>query len=233
MKVTVALLVFEVVFVNCVPVAQHEGYVAHSAQNAAYVPEQAAHAAQDAITNSVKEDAHSQEEVADVTFGNPGKGGSTSTVTVEEQNFMSPGPIAYLPSFLQGILPTVVTQTIAQLASYISGFQRSGVLPQPNLPYPYTGFVGSGPSYSGYPEYLSQRPLYYSDQPGYIPGKPGFYPSHIGYFQRESGQWPTQSRYYPDHPGYVPSRSDYFLDQPGYPPFQRYPPGYGVFFPHF
>lgn len=234
MKLILAILAFEAVFINCSPVEHYAGYVGHAVQNSASAVEQAAHAAEGVIAKTIKED----EDVADISLGRPGKAASTSSVTVQEQNLISqnpqPGPIAYLPSFIQGFLPPVVTQTIAQLASYIPGFQRSGVMPQPNLPcppYPFSGYVGYYPSYSGYPGYLSQSPLYYSGQPGYAPGKPGSYPGHIGYFQGDPEQRPPQPGYYPGHPGYIPSRADYYSDQPEYPPFQRYPPGYGIVFP--
>lgn len=139
----------------------------------------------------------------------------TSIVTEENVVTEQHGahPIPFLPTFIQGVLPSVVSQTIAQLASFIPGFQRTG-LENAGLGYNplivvypgYPGNLGGIYGQQGYPEnlggiYGQQR---YSGNFGGIYGHQGYPFGQLGYLPGQAGYLPGQQIYIPEKHGYYP-----------------------------
>lgn len=110
-------------------------------------------------------------------------------------------PISYLPPFIQGLLPSVVSQTIAQLASYIPGFQRTGLYP--NVGLGNAAGLGYNPIVVINPGYPANLGGIYG-QRGYLPGQLGQLAGQLGYLYGQPEYYGGRQMYLQGQHGYYP-----------------------------
>lgn len=169
-KVTFFLLALNIILVNCSPTGVGWQQTQHPIEypTNAHHP-QVVEKPKDAITTSV------------ITEEN--------VMTVQKPHV---NPVNYLPTFIQGLLPQVITQAIGQLAAYLPGFQRTGLYPQQQLGLGYPSYVSVSP---GLPINIPQV---------YLPGQVGILPHQAGIMQQQVGVWPYHAGLLPHQGGLLP-----------------------------